>query len=142
MLLKNHSFSDVNKRIAAFLFLWFMKKNGILYNPDGSKRIKKQCFGCAYAFRQELLSHGANVEVPSPQWFRELMSEEIKNEWDLCINRLFHNIPSSLRTFSASSISWKNASPYFLIIGSLRTLNTDAPSFLPSSRAGAQTCHV
>ena len=36
---KNHSFSDGNKRIAAFLFLWFMEKNGILYNTDGTKRI-------------------------------------------------------------------------------------------------------
>ena len=36
---KNHSFSDGNKRIAATLFLWFMAGNGILYNPDGSKRI-------------------------------------------------------------------------------------------------------
>ena len=36
---KNHSFSDGNKRIAAFLFLWFMERNGILYNSDGSKRI-------------------------------------------------------------------------------------------------------
>ncbi|MFS1772271.1 RhuM family protein [Prevotella histicola] len=36
---KNHSFSDGNKRIAATLFLWFMNNNGILYNPDGSKRI-------------------------------------------------------------------------------------------------------
>ena len=36
---KNHSFSDGNQRIAATLFLWFMAGNGILYNPDGSKRI-------------------------------------------------------------------------------------------------------
>ncbi len=28
-----------NKRIAATLFLWFMAGNGILYNPDGTKRI-------------------------------------------------------------------------------------------------------
>lgn len=39
LVTKNHSFSDGNKRIAAFLFLWFMERNGILYNPDGSKRI-------------------------------------------------------------------------------------------------------
>lgn len=39
LVTKNHSFSDGNKRIAAFLFLWFMEHNGILYNPDGSKRI-------------------------------------------------------------------------------------------------------
>ena len=28
-----------NKRIAATLFLWFLNNNGILYRPDGSKRI-------------------------------------------------------------------------------------------------------
>lgn len=39
LVTKNRSFSDGNKRIAATLFLWFMAGNGILYNPDGSKRI-------------------------------------------------------------------------------------------------------
>ncbi len=39
LVTKNHSFSDGNKRIAATLFLWLMAGNGILYNPDGSKRI-------------------------------------------------------------------------------------------------------
>lgn len=39
LVTKNHSFSDGNKRIAATLFLWFMAGNGVLYNPDGSKRI-------------------------------------------------------------------------------------------------------
>ena len=39
LVVKNHSFSDGNKRIAAMLFLWFMEKNGILYSLDGSKRI-------------------------------------------------------------------------------------------------------
>lgn len=38
-VIKNHSFSDGNKRIAAFLFIWFMEKNNLLYKPDGSKRI-------------------------------------------------------------------------------------------------------
>lgn len=38
-LVKNHSFIDGNKRIGAALFLWFLEKNGILYNADGSKRI-------------------------------------------------------------------------------------------------------
>lgn len=38
-VVKNHSFSDGNKRIAAYLFVWFMNKNGILYAIDGSKRI-------------------------------------------------------------------------------------------------------
>lgn len=36
---KNHSFSDGNKRIAAFLFIYFLEKNGILYNSFGNKRI-------------------------------------------------------------------------------------------------------
>lgn len=39
LVVKNHSFSDGNKRIAAMLFLWFMEKNGILYGEDGRKRI-------------------------------------------------------------------------------------------------------
>ena len=38
-VIKNHSFSDGNKRIAAFLFVWFLEKNGILYRPDGTKKI-------------------------------------------------------------------------------------------------------
>ena len=37
LTVKNHSFSDGNKRIAAFLFLWFLEKNGILYREDGSR---------------------------------------------------------------------------------------------------------
>jgi prophage maintenance system killer protein len=36
---KNHSFSDGNKRIAAFLFLYFMERNGILFDEKGGKRI-------------------------------------------------------------------------------------------------------
>ena len=39
LVVKNHSFSDGNKRIAAMLFLWFMENNGILYSKDGHKRI-------------------------------------------------------------------------------------------------------
>ncbi|QEC41689.1 RhuM family protein [Pseudobacter ginsenosidimutans] len=38
-VVKNHSFSDGNKRIAAFLFVWFLEKNGLLYRQDGTKRI-------------------------------------------------------------------------------------------------------
>ena len=36
---KNHSFTDGNKRIAAFMFLYFLSKNGILYDRYGNKRI-------------------------------------------------------------------------------------------------------
>ena len=39
LVTKNHSFSDGNKRIAATLFLWFLNNNGILYRPDGTKRL-------------------------------------------------------------------------------------------------------
>lgn len=39
LVVKNHSFVDGNKRIAATLFLWFLQNNGILYRPDGSKRL-------------------------------------------------------------------------------------------------------
>lgn len=38
-LVKNHSFVDGNKRIAAALFLWFMEKNKMLLRNDGTKRI-------------------------------------------------------------------------------------------------------
>lgn len=38
-VVKNHSFSDGNKRIAAYLFVWFLDKNRILYKEDGTKRI-------------------------------------------------------------------------------------------------------
>jgi len=38
-LVRNHPFVDGNKRIAAFMFLWFLESNGALYRPDGTKRI-------------------------------------------------------------------------------------------------------
>jgi prophage maintenance system killer protein len=38
-VIKNHSFSDGNKRIAAFLFVWFLEKNDILYKANGNRRI-------------------------------------------------------------------------------------------------------
>lgn len=38
-VIKNHSFSDGNKRIAAFLFVWFLEKNQILYKQDGTRKI-------------------------------------------------------------------------------------------------------
>ncbi|EGK00075.1 RhuM family protein [Dysgonomonas gadei] len=40
LVVKNHSFSDGNKRIAAFLFLWFLENNGILYKSDSSRLIE------------------------------------------------------------------------------------------------------
>ncbi|MDR1809036.1 MAG: virulence RhuM family protein [Prevotella sp.] len=40
LITKNHSFSDGNKRIAAFLFLWFLERNGILYKETGLRLIE------------------------------------------------------------------------------------------------------
>lgn len=39
LVVKNHSFTDGNKRIAAWLFVWYLAKNDFLYNKDGSKKI-------------------------------------------------------------------------------------------------------
>lgn len=36
---KNHSFTDGNKRIAALLFLYFLERNGVLFDSMGNKRI-------------------------------------------------------------------------------------------------------
>jgi prophage maintenance system killer protein len=36
---KNHSFIDGNKRIGAFLFLYFLERNGVLFDENGNKRI-------------------------------------------------------------------------------------------------------
>lgn len=38
-LVKNHSFVDGNKRIAAMLFLWFLEKNALMFREDGTRRI-------------------------------------------------------------------------------------------------------
>jgi len=39
LVTKNHSFVDGNKRIAAFLFLYFLEKNKLLFTANGEKRI-------------------------------------------------------------------------------------------------------
>ena len=39
LVTKNHSFVDGNKRIAAFLFLYFLEKNKLLFKENGEKRI-------------------------------------------------------------------------------------------------------
>jgi prophage maintenance system killer protein len=38
-IVKNHSFSDGNKRIAAAIFVWFLERNQWLYKQNGEKRI-------------------------------------------------------------------------------------------------------
>ncbi|QBO57137.1 Fic family protein [Chryseobacterium salivictor] len=40
LVTKNHSFSDGNKRIAAFLFLWFLSNNELLYRKSGDKLLE------------------------------------------------------------------------------------------------------
>ena len=39
-VVKNHSFTDGNKRIAAFLFIWFLERNGLLYTKEGFKKLE------------------------------------------------------------------------------------------------------
>lgn len=41
-VVKNHSFSDGNKRIAAALFLYFLDKNNALFDREKSKRISNE----------------------------------------------------------------------------------------------------
>jgi prophage maintenance system killer protein len=38
-IVKNHSFTDGNKRIAAAIFVWFLQRHDFLYNTVGEKRI-------------------------------------------------------------------------------------------------------
>ena len=38
-VIKNHSFVDGNKRIAAFIFVWFLENNDYLYTEEGKKRM-------------------------------------------------------------------------------------------------------
>ncbi len=38
-VVKNHAFVDGNKRIAAFLFIWYLDANRLLYRSDGGKRL-------------------------------------------------------------------------------------------------------
>ena len=38
-IVKNHSFTDGNKRIAAAIFVWFLERQDFLYNAEGDKRI-------------------------------------------------------------------------------------------------------
>lgn len=42
LVTKNHSFVDGNKRIAAALFLYFLDRNGLLFFPDGQRRISDE----------------------------------------------------------------------------------------------------
>ena len=63
LVVKNHSFSDGNKRIAAFLFLWFLEKNGILYKSDGSKLIGNNTLVALTLFNAEFRTEENDVMV-------------------------------------------------------------------------------
>ena len=39
MIIKDHPFSDGNKRIGAFLFVYFLDQNNYLYHKTGEKKI-------------------------------------------------------------------------------------------------------
>ncbi len=38
-MVKNHSFTEGNNRIAAFIFVWFLERNHLLYAKNGEKRV-------------------------------------------------------------------------------------------------------
>jgi prophage maintenance system killer protein len=42
LVVKNHSFIDGNKRIAAALFLYFLDKNSLLFGANGQRRISDE----------------------------------------------------------------------------------------------------
>ena len=62
-VVKNHSFVDGNKRIAASLFLWFLNENGILYKEDGSKRIADNALVALTLLIAESLSEEKDIMI-------------------------------------------------------------------------------
>jgi prophage maintenance system killer protein len=50
LIVKNHSFIDGNKRIAAACFLYFLKQNGLLYNPSGDACISNNALASITLF--------------------------------------------------------------------------------------------
>jgi len=40
-IIKNHPFSDGNKRIGAFFFVWFLDKNNHLFKNNGENKINE-----------------------------------------------------------------------------------------------------
>ena len=63
LVVKNHSFSDGNKRIAAFLFLWFLESNGILYKSDGTKLIENNALVALTLMIAESRTEEKNIMV-------------------------------------------------------------------------------
>jgi prophage maintenance system killer protein len=42
LIIKNHPFTDGNKRSAAYLFIWYLKKNNLLEDATGNQKITHQ----------------------------------------------------------------------------------------------------
>jgi len=42
LIIKNHPFTDGNKRSAAYLFIWYLKKNNLLIDAQGKEKISHQ----------------------------------------------------------------------------------------------------
>ncbi len=63
LVVKNHSFSDGNKRIGAFLFLWFLENNGVLYREKGSKLIENNTLVALTLMIAESRTEEMNVMV-------------------------------------------------------------------------------
>ncbi len=38
-IIKDHPFTDGNKRVGSFAFIYFMERNGLLYRPNGERKI-------------------------------------------------------------------------------------------------------
>lgn len=63
LVVKDHSFTDGNKRIAAALFVLFLERNKILYRADGSKRIADNALVAITLMMAESLPKEKNVIV-------------------------------------------------------------------------------
>jgi len=50
LIVKNHSFVDGNKRIAAACFLYFLERNGLLYHKSGETVISNEALASLTLF--------------------------------------------------------------------------------------------
>ena len=50
LIVKNHSFVDGNKRIAAACFLYFLERNGLLHGPSGEAIISNDALASITLF--------------------------------------------------------------------------------------------
>ena len=50
LIVKNHSFIDGNKRIAAACFLYFLERNGLLYHKPGETIISNEALASLTLF--------------------------------------------------------------------------------------------